>query len=160
MMQSAPQYELNDRVDSADCVPLLGLKLSVPCSSWGQNAATYFGEDFASKNTPAKITRVTGTTVRSLKFSLQFPEMQETFIDYKWPYIVEHLCDDLPWKFHRMIAEYAKKIPSELCQPSKKNKEAPPKPACPSPQSQLPPQKNCQKKTKKQLDRFRRQGGG
>jgi hypothetical protein len=63
----------------------------------------YFEPDWESKKTPAIIRKVTGTKLGRLKFQLEFPELNETFVDYNLKYIIKYLVDAPPGRFAEML---------------------------------------------------------
>ena len=46
-----------------------------------------------------------------MKFSLYFPELDETFEGYTWKFILEYLTTDLPLKFHGLFTEFCPQTP-------------------------------------------------
>jgi hypothetical protein len=110
-MATAVQLNLDDRSEQADTLLLIGLKLSVPCTTWGEKALEVFGEGFSNRNVTGTIHKVIGKVVRSLSFSVEFPELNMVYDNYRWEYVLKYMTSDLPFKYHKILAHFAKPVP-------------------------------------------------
>jgi hypothetical protein len=101
---------MDDTVDPSEYTILEGLKLLVDCGSWGADKALeYFGPDWSARKTEASIKKVSGSKVRSLKFEIYFPELQDSFVNFTWKYVVQYLAEELPPIFQCAMDAFGRK---------------------------------------------------
>jgi hypothetical protein len=85
---------------------------------WTQSLPrSFLGQIGRQKKTKAVVRKVTGRKVGRMKFSLFFPELDETFDVYTWKYVLDYLSSDLPLKFHGLFTELCQETPKKRKQP-------------------------------------------
>ena len=94
-LEKISETDSSDNKDTLDFQLLKGTCLDVPCHTWcSHDILVYFGKNYLTKTTRAKITKVT-TSQKQPLFTLDFEELEQKFSRYDVHYAYRY-CSDIP----------------------------------------------------------------